>query len=66
MPEEKREQPKQSGSDIEAELARLRAEVWSMRGAMPVSVVPEHGAGEGFDVAETWSLAEQEAARAEE
>jgi hypothetical protein len=51
--------------DVEAELSKLRAEVKSMRAALPTTMTPLHGAGPGMDVDETWCLAEQEAARAE-
>jgi hypothetical protein len=30
------------------------------RAGMPLSLIPEHGAGPGMDVNETWSQAEQE------
>lgn len=62
MPEQKAGTPH---TDIEAELSKLRAEVKSMRAALPTSLIPLHGAGPGTDVDDTWCLAEQEAARAE-
>jgi hypothetical protein len=71
MPEQKADQrteqrPAQHSTDLEAEVSRLRAEVKSMRATLPVSLIPLHGAGPGLEVDDTWSLAEQEAARAEE
>lgn len=63
MPEPK-EQPSPK-VNVEEELSRLRAEVKSMRAALPTTMTPLHGAGPGTDVDDTWSLAEQEAAKAE-
>jgi hypothetical protein len=56
--------PAATSTDVEAELAKLREEIKVMRGAMPLSLTPEHGAGEGMEVAETWSQYDQEQARA--
>lgn len=63
MPEQK---PAQQSSDLAAELSQLRAEVKSLRATLPTSLIPLHGAGPGTDVDDTWSLAEQEEARAAE
>jgi hypothetical protein len=41
--------------DLENTLAATRA-------GMPLSLIPEHGAGVGTDVEPTWSQADQEAA----
>jgi len=41
--------------DLENTLAATRA-------GMPLSLLPEHGAGPGMDIAPTWSQAEQEIA----
>jgi hypothetical protein len=59
---------KESGNkdSLEARIRDLEATVVAQRAAMPMSVTPEHGAGDGMDVAETWSQAEQEAAIAED
>lgn len=43
------------------EMDALRAQ---LAGNQVVSPIPEHSAGPGTEVRETWSLAEQEAARA--
>jgi hypothetical protein len=45
-------------ADLELQLAQTRA-------GTPGGTIPEHGAGFGNDVEETWSQAEQEEARAE-
>jgi hypothetical protein len=57
--------PPQQGRNVETELASLRAEIKSMRATLPTSLIAWHGAGPEDTVEETWSLAEQEAARAE-
>jgi hypothetical protein len=61
MAEEKQAAP----NPLEARVRDLEAALKASRAALPVSLVPEHGAGYGDEVAETWSLAEQEEARAE-
>lgn len=47
-----------------AELARQLRDVQNQlavtRAGMPLSLIPEHGAGPGMEVNETWSQAEQE------
>lgn len=42
--------------DLEARLATVPA---------PATAVPEHAGGKGYEYADTWSMAEQERARAE-
>jgi hypothetical protein len=51
---------------LEARVRDLEAALVAQRAAMPLSLIPEHGAGYGDEVEETWSLAQQEEARAEE
>jgi hypothetical protein len=41
----------------------LEAALTASRAAAPLNPIPEHGAGKGSQVAETWSLYEQEQAR---
>lgn len=55
--EEKQGSLEQRVKDLESANAALRA-------GLPLNLTPVHGAGEGSEVAETWSQAEQEAARA--
>lgn len=43
--------------DLEARLAAAQA-------AAPLTLIPVHGGGPGAEIAETWSLADQEAAKA--
>lgn len=64
MPEEKLTAPKQdakTGDEALTERVRqLEAALASSRAALPLSLIPEHGAGPGMEVRETWSQAEQE------
>lgn len=55
-----------SNDDVNARIAALEAQLAASRAAQPLTLTPVHGAGPGLDVAETWSQAEQEAARAAE
>jgi hypothetical protein len=43
--------------DVENQLAVTRA-------GLPLTLIPEHGAGPGMEIAETWSAAEQAEAKA--
>jgi hypothetical protein len=54
-----------STSELAAEVRDLRNALAASRAAMPLSTTPLHGAGPADEVAETWSQAEQEAAKAE-
>jgi hypothetical protein len=57
--------PEKSGEqDLAARIRDLEATVKAQRAVMPQSLIPTHGAGEGDEVADTWSQAEQEEARA--
>jgi hypothetical protein len=49
--------------DISARLKAVEAQLAAARAALPLTVTPLHGAGPGDEVAETWSLADQEAAK---
>lgn len=53
---------KESGEkgSLEARIRDLEATVVAQRAAMPMSATPEHGAGVGMEVEETWSQYDQE------
>jgi hypothetical protein len=61
-PEEATGQQGSSG-DLKARVEQLEAALANARAGMPLSLVPEHGAGEGTDIEETWSLYDQEQMR---
>lgn len=62
--EEDDDMPKHDHDEkLEERVRTLEASLKAARGAVPLSLIPENGAGEGDEVAETWSLFEQEAAR---
>jgi hypothetical protein len=73
MADEKTQPPRQpnqgnpqqgSGDDsLRQEVRDLRNALASMRATLPVSLLPEHSAGPGQEIADTWSLAEQEEAQ---
>jgi len=58
--------PKATGTtkSTEERIAELEAALAASRASAPLNAIPEHGAGPGTDIAETWSLGDQEAARA--
>jgi hypothetical protein len=65
--DKKQEAPKHGATrDLESEIDQLRSELAAARGALPLTLVPEHGAGPGMAINPTWSQAEQEAAAAKE
>jgi hypothetical protein len=73
MPEEKNVPPRQQQAerqqaggeeDLRREVRDLKNALASLRATVPTSLIPLHGAGPGEDIDETWSLAEQEEARA--
>lgn len=47
----------------ETATANLQKQLEAARAVAPVSVIPEHGGGPGLDIEETWSYAQQTAAR---
>jgi hypothetical protein len=55
--------PEPSQENLAAQVRDLQNALAAMRATVPLSLVPEHGGGVGDAIAETWSLAEQEAAR---
>lgn len=59
------EQPKREEKTAEQRIADLEAALAASRAAAPLNPIPAHGAGPGTEVAETWSLYEQQQAQAE-
>lgn len=49
----------------EQRIANLELQLAQTRAGLPGGTIPDHGAGYGQENEETWSQAEQEAARAE-
>ena len=64
MPGRDQQTPTDTGSSdkesLEARIRDLEAAMVAQRAAMPMSLTPLHGAGEGEEVAETWSQFDQE------
>lgn len=56
--------PEPTQDDLAARVADLEARLQAAQAAAPLTLTPVHGAGPGMEVAETWSLADQEAAQA--
>jgi hypothetical protein len=52
-----------ASQDVQAQIRDLQNTIAAMRAGAPLSLVPEHGAGVGDKVEETWSLAQQEEAK---
>ena len=61
-PEDQRppEERERQGKSVEDRIQELEAALAASRGAAPLNPIPEHGAGEGIEVAETWSLYDQQ------
>lgn len=53
-----------STKELAARIRDLETTLATTRAGIPLSLIPEHGAGPGMEVAETWSAADQAAARA--
>ena len=51
-----------STDDLALRIRDLENTLAATRAGMPLSLIPEHGAGPGDAIRETWSQAEQEAA----
>ena len=51
-------------SELAAKVRDLENALAATRAGIPLSLIPEHGAGPGTEISDTWSQAEQEAARA--
>jgi hypothetical protein len=64
-PDEKKDEKKDSGPSMEQRLADLELQLAQTRAGTPLGTIPDHGAGPGQDIAETWSQAEQEQAKAD-
>lgn len=62
-PARRAEEPRDKQS-VDDRITQLEAALAASRGAAPLNPIPDHGAGEGTEVAETWSLYEQEQSRA--
>lgn len=54
-----------SNEELAARVRDLETTLAATRAGMPLSLIPVNGAGPGTEVAETWSQADQEAAKAE-
>lgn len=70
MPPDKKDTPtfaeeRMSSEDLAKRVRDLENTLAATRAGMPLSTIPVNGAGPGNEVAETWSQADQEAARAE-
>lgn len=50
---------KPTGPTADERIAALEARVAAAEAAVPTSTIPEHGAGVGTSVAETWSAYDQ-------
>ena len=55
----------QSSEDLARRIRDLENTLAATRAGMPLSLVPEHGAGPGGEIAETWSQYDQEQSIAE-
>ena len=53
-----------SNAELASRLRDVENTLAATRAGIPQTQVPEHGAGVGTNIAPTWSLAEQEKARA--
>jgi hypothetical protein len=62
--EEPKEEEKKSSA--EDRISALEAALAASRAAAPLNPIPFNGAGEGAEVAETWSLFEQQRAQAKQ
>jgi hypothetical protein len=61
-PEEATGQQGSSG-DLQSRVEQLEAALANARAGMPLNLIPLHGAGEGEEIAQSWSLYDQEQAR---
>lgn len=62
MPEQPTQKP--AGKSTEQRIADLEAQLAAAQTAPPLGTIAEHGAGPGTEVAETWSMYDQELAAA--
>lgn len=59
-------EPKSADPDLATQVRDLQNTIAAMRAGAPLSLIPEHSAGLGDGVAETWSQYDQEMALAGE
>jgi hypothetical protein len=52
----------QTNEELAKRLADVETQLAAARAAAPLTLIPEHGAGPGMKVSETWSQTEQEQA----
>lgn len=57
---------KPSDDDLTKRVAELESRLAAAQAAAPLTLIPEHGAGPGMEVNETWSQFEQEVANAKQ
>lgn len=55
-----------SNAELAKQLRDVQNQLAVTRAGLPLSLIPEHAAGPGMEIAETWSAAEQAAAIAAE
>lgn len=63
---EKRDEKQGEKRSTDQRIADLEAALAASRAAAPLNPIPYHGAGAGTEIAETWSLYEQQIARKNE
>ena len=61
----KTEAKSSSDDDLAKRVKDLESRLAAAQAAAPITLIPEHGAGPGMEVAETWSQADQELAKAD-
>jgi hypothetical protein len=70
MPPDKKDTPafaeavSMTNEELAARLRDVENQLATTRAGIPLTLIPEHAAGPGMEVRETWSQAEQEAAAA--
>lgn len=57
---------KSAGPTMEQRIADLESQLAQTKAGLPGTTIPEHGAGPGLEVWETWSQGDQDAAKAGE
>lgn len=67
--DDKKEEPvfaeeRQDNATLAKKIRDLENALAASRAASPLTLIPEHGAGKGDEIAETWSQYDQEQARA--
>lgn len=64
MPDAPTQKP--AGPTTDERIAALEQQLAAAQAALPVGTIPEHGAGVGTEIAETWSAYDQSLATAGE